>query len=223
MVAAIWGVVALGGLLAWYAADLPDLEEALQPTRRPAITVLASDGTLLATLGDFYGRPLAVHDLPPDLPHAVLAVEDRRFYNHFGLDPFGLVRALFVNLRAGSVVQGGSTITQQAAKNLFLSHERTIKRKVQELLLALWLERRFSKDQILAMYLNRVYLGSGTYGVDAAARKYFGRSATQVNTYQAAMLAGMLKAPSRLNPLSDPRQAQERAREVLEIMVDAGF
>ena len=222
-VAAIWVAVAVGGIVAWYAADLPDIDQALAPTRRPAITVLADDGSVLATLGDVYGRPLAVADLPPVLPRAVLATEDRRFYSHFGLDPLGLARAAYVNLRAGAVVQGGSTITQQAAKNLFLTQERTIKRKVQELLLALWLEHRFSKDQILAIYLNRAYFGAGTYGVDAASRKYFGRPATEVNTYQAAMLAGLLKAPSRLNPRVNPEQAESRARNVLANMVDIGL
>ncbi|MGE5442126.1 MAG: transglycosylase domain-containing protein [Bacteroidota bacterium] len=222
-VAAIWAAVVLSGIVAWYASDLPDIDQALTPTRKPAITVLADDGSVLATLGDFYGRPLAVADLPPVLPRAVLATEDRRFYGHFGLDPLGLARAAYVNLRAGAVVQGGSTITQQAAKNLFLTQERTIKRKVQELLLALWLEHRFSKDQILAIYLNRAYFGAGTYGVDAASRKYFGRPATQVNTYQAAMLAGLLKAPSRLNPLVNPAQAEDRTRDVLANMVDTGF
>jgi penicillin-binding protein 1A len=222
-VAAIWVAVVLGGIVAWYAADLPDIDQALAPTRRPAITVLADDGSVLATLGDVYGRPLAVADLPPVLPRAVLATEDRRFYRHFGLDPLGLARAAYVNLRAGAVVQGGSTITQQAAKNLFLTQERTIKRKVQELLLALWLEHRFSKDQILAIYLNRAYFGAGTYGVDAASRKYFGRPATEVNTYQAAMLAGLLKAPSRLNPRVNPEQAENRTRNVLANMVDTGL
>ncbi len=222
-VAGVWGVVLLGGLVAWYAADLPDIDQALAPTRKPAITVLAEDGSVLATLGDFYGRPLAVADLPKHLPQAVLAVEDRRFYHHFGLDPIGLARAFVTNVRAGSIVQGGSTITQQAAKNLFLTQERTIKRKVQELILALWLERKFSKDQILAIYLNRAYFGAGTYGVDAAARKYFGRPATQVSVYQAAMLAGLLKAPSRLNPIANPESAQGRTRDVLQIMVDADY
>ncbi len=222
-VGAIWLAVVVGGVIAWYAADLPDIDQALTPTRKPTVTMLADDGTVLATLGDFYGRPLVVADLPPALPRAVLATEDRRFYRHFGLDPIGLARALYVNLRAGSVVQGGSTITQQAAKNLFLTPERTIKRKIQELLLALWLERRFSKDQILAIYLNRAYFGAGSYGVDAASRKYFGRPATQVNTYQAAMLAGLLKAPSRLNPLVNQEQAESRAQRVLANMVDAGF
>jgi penicillin-binding protein 1A len=222
-VAGLWGVLLLGGLIAWYAADLPDIDQALAPTRKPAITVLAEDGSVLATLGDFYGRPLAVADLPKHLPDAVLAVEDRRFYGHFGLDPIGLARALIANLRAGGIVQGGSTITQQAAKNLFLTQERTIKRKVQELILALWLERKFSKDQILAIYLNRAYFGAGAYGVDAAARKYFGRPATQVSVYQAAMLAGLLKAPSRLNPRVNPDEAQARTRDVLQIMVDADY
>lgn len=219
----IWGIVLLGGIVAWYAAGLPDIDQALSPTRKPAITVLAEDGSVLATLGDFYGRPLAVADLPKHLPDAVLAVEDRRFYHHFGLDPIGLARAMVANLRAGSVVQGGSTITQQAAKNLFLTQERTVKRKVQELILALWLERKFSKDQILAIYLNRVYFGAGAYGVDAAARKYFGKPATQISVYQAAMLAGLLKAPSRLNPRVNPEDAQARTREVLQIMVDADY
>lgn len=222
-VAGIWMIVAVAAVVGWYAADLPDIESALQPTRRSAITVLAANGTELATYGDFFGRPVTVGELPPALPRAVLAIEDRRFYDHFGVDLLGLARALFVNVRAGAVVQGGSTITQQAAKNLFLTPDRTIKRKIQELLLALWLERRFSKDQILAIYLNRAYFGAGTYGVDAAARKYFNRSATQISTYQAAMLAGLLKAPSRYNPLANADLAEERTRDVLESMVDAGW
>ena len=222
-VVAIWVVVAVGAVVAWYAADLPNIDQALAPTRKPAVTVLAADGSVLATMGDFYGRPLAVSDLPRDLPRAVLATEDRRFYHHFGVDPIGLARAIFVNVRAGAVVQGGSTISQQAAKNLFLTQERTLKRKIQELILAFWLESRFSKDQILAIYLNRAYFGAGSFGVDAAARKYFGRPATQVNTYQAAMLAGLLKAPSRYNPLVNPEQAEERSRDVLQNMVDTGF
>lgn len=222
-VAAIWGLVLLAGVVVWYASDLPDLDAALAPTRRPAITVLARDGSELATLGDYYGRPVRVDELPPALPLAVLAAEDRRFYRHFGLDPIGIGRAAVANIIAGGIVQGGSTITQQAAKNLFLTPDRTLKRKVQELLLALWLERKFSKDQILAIYLNRAYFGAGTYGVDAAARKYFDKPASRVSTYQAAMLAGLLKAPSRYNPLADVDRAVARTRVVLARMVDAGF
>ncbi len=223
MVAGIWLGVIAAGVVAWYLADLPDVDDALASVRRPSVTVKAADGSVLATSGDVYGATLQVADLPPALPLAVLATEDRRFYDHFGLDVFGLIRAMVANVRAGTVVQGGSTITQQAAKNLFLSPERTIKRKVQELALALWLEHAFTKDQILAIYLNRTYFGAGAFGVDAAALKFFGQPASQVSTYQAAMLAGLLKAPSRYNPISSPERAAKRTTQVLQRMVDAGY
>ncbi len=219
---AVWGVIAALAITAWYAYDLPDVDEALAASRRPTVTLLAADGSRLATFGDLYGLPARLGDLPAALPEAVLATEDRRFYRHFGIDPVGLARAAFVNLKAGRVVQGGSTITQQVAKILFLTPERTFKRKVQELLLALWLERKFSKDQIFTVYLNRVYLGAGTYGVEAAARKYFGKPAHHLSTYQAAMLAGLLKAPSRYNPRRHPKRAKDRAIQVLANMVAAG-
>ena len=221
-VTAVWGVIAFTLLAAWYASDLPDVDEAFKATRKPTVTVLAADGGVLARTGDVYGRLARLEKLPPSLPAAVLATEDRRFYSHFGLDIIGLTRAMVANVQAGRIVQGGSTITQQVAKNLFLTPERTFKRKFQELLLALWLERKFSKDQILSIYLNRAYLGSGTYGVDAAARKYFGRPATMVSTYQAAMLAGLLKAPSRYNPIASPDRARARASQVLKNMIAYG-
>lgn len=192
-------------------------------TRRPSITVLSKDDKPIASFGDLYGDVVQVSELPPALPAAVMAVEDRNFYDHFGVDPLGIARAMWVNLRAGRIVQGGSTITQQAAKNLFLSHERTIKRKVQELLLAFWLEWKFTKDQILTLYLNRVYLGAGTYGVEAAAQRYFNKSARDVNTFESALLAGLLKAPSRYNPRADAEAARSRAEVVLAAMTDAGF
>jgi penicillin-binding protein 1A len=153
----------------------------------------------------------------------VLATEDRRFYSHYGIDPVGLLRALYVNLTSGKMVQGGSTITQQLAKNVFLTPERSLHRKGQELLLSFWLEHNFTKTEILELYLNRVYFGSGTYGVDAAARRYFGRPAKDVTLLQAAMLAGMLKAPSRYNPNNDPIAAATRAQIVIQNMIDAGF
>ncbi len=221
--AAIWLGVAIAGLVAWYAYDLPDVDEIAGIARRPSVTLLAADGALLASYGEVYGARLSVADLPPHLPHAVLAVEDRRFYEHPGIDLKGMVRAALANLRAGRIVQGGSTVTQQLAKNLFLTPERTLKRKVQEMLLALWLERKFSKDQILSLYLNRVYLGAGTYGVDAAARRYFGKPAGAVNLYEAAQLAGLLKAPSRYSPARDKDRAEQRTARVLEAMVEAGF
>src|SRR5271170_6082942 len=172
LVAGIWITVAVGGVIAWCALQLPPIDRLEDMSRRPGVTVVAADGSMLANYGDLYGTAYAVKDLPPYLPNAVIAIEDRRFYHHFGVDPIGLVRAAWVNHRAGKVVQGGSTLTQQVAKNLFLTNERSFKRKIQEVLLALWLEHRYSKDQILAIYLNRVYLGAGAYGVDAASRLY---------------------------------------------------
>src|SRR3546814_739236 len=192
-------------------------------TRRPNVTLLAADGTRLASFGDRFGATYSLRELPPHLPRAVIAVEDRRFYEHGGIDYRGLLRAVYVNLREGRIAQGGSTLTQQLAKNLFLSSDRTLKRKIQEVMLAFWLEHRFTKDQILTIYLNRVYLGAGTYGVDAAARHYFGKPATRVSLYEAALLAGLLKAPSRLNPTRDPEGADQRASLVLQTMIESGF
>ena len=223
LVAGVWGFVLLGLVLAWYAYDLPDIEGLAKATRRPSISLLAVDGSPISSTGEVYGRSVTVAEVPPVLPQAVLAVEDRRFYRHWGIDLRGLARAFWVNLQAGEIVQGGSTITQQLAKVLFLTPERTLERKIQEALLAMWLERRFSKDEILSLYLNRVYLGSGTYGVDAAARRYFDKPASEVTLYEAAQLAGLLKAPSRYNPLSDYERAGARTRVVLNAMVEAGF
>jgi penicillin-binding protein 1A len=219
----VWGVIAVIGILSFYAYDLPDVDQALAATRRPTITLKAKDSSHLVTLGDIHGLAVGLNELPPALTQAVLATEDRRFYSHFGLDLIGLARATYTNVRAGRIVQGGSTLTQQVAKNLFLTPERTLKRKVQELLLALWLEQKFSKDQILTVYLNRVYLGAGTYGVEAASKRYFRKSAKRLNTYQAAMLAGLLKAPSRYNPARNPKLAKDRTRQVLFNMVAAGY
>ncbi len=207
----------------WLAYDLPDLSRLATATRRPSITLVTSDGQILASYGDLYGKPVNLDELPPYLPDALLATEDRRFYSHFGVDPKGLLRALLTNIEAGHVIQGGSTITQQLAKNVFLTPDRTVRRKGQEVLLALWLEHSFTKQQILTLYLNRVYFGAGTYGVDAAARKYFGKPAAKVTPFEAAMLAGMVKAPSRYNPLIDPKRAIDRAKQVLASMVDAGY
>ncbi|PKU23395.1 carboxypeptidase [Telmatospirillum siberiense] len=219
---AIWVAIGLGGVIAYYAYDLPDLENLTATARRPSITLLSADGETIAAYGDVYGEPVNLQDLPASLPQAVMATEDRHFYSHFGLDLIGLARAMVVNLRAGHVVQGGSTITQQLAKNLFLTPERSLKRKVQELLMALWLEHKFSKDQILTLYLNRVYLGNGTWGVDAAARRYFDVPATRLNLYQSALLAGLLKAPSRYNPQNDREQSVKRTTQVLANMVAFG-
>ena len=182
--------------------------------------MLASDGTVLAERGLRRGY-VRLDRLPAYLPRAVIATEDRRFYNHLGVDPIGLVRASVRNLAAGTVVQG-ATITQQLAKNLFLSPDRTMARKLEEAIYAIWLERRFTKDEILELYLNRVYFGGGTYGVEAAARRYFGRSSRSVTLTQ-ALLAGLLKAPSRYAPTRNVELASARVDVVLDNMVDAGF
>ena len=218
LVAGIWGIAAIAVLLVVFASDLPDVRQVGGLKKRPGITLLAVDGSLLARSGDLYGNTVAVADLPPNLVHAVIAIEDRRFYHHFGVDPLGMARAAWINARTGTVVQGGSTLTQQLAKNLFLTPDRTFKRKIQEALLALWLEHIYSKDQILTGYLNRVYLGAGSFGVDAAAQTYFGKPATQLNLQESAILAGLLKAPSRYAPTSDMDGALNRAQTVLKAM-----
>ncbi len=223
MLACVWAVIGVTVLVIYYAFDLPDVDTLYDLKRRPEISMVDGAGGRLVSYGDIYRQALRIQDLPKYLPQAVIATEDRRFYTHFGIDPWGMGRAMVVNLMAGRVRQGGSTITQQLAKNVFLTHERSIKRKVQEFLLALWLEHKFSKDQILTMYLNRVYLGAGTHGVDAAAQRYFGRSAREVSLFQAALLAGLLRAPSRLNPVRNPKAAVRRTRVVLGAMVDAGY
>ena len=225
----LWAIILLGGVILWYAYDLPDVKRLQGVTRRPAVTLLARDGSVLATYGDFYGLLVTSQELPSHVSGAILAIEDRRFYSHFGVDVLGILRAAWVNYRSGAVIQGGSTLTQQLAKNFLLSEkmyspqDRSLRRKVQELLLAFWLERKFSKDQILTLYLNRVYLGAGVYGIDAAAYKYFHKRAKDLSIYEATVIAGLLKAPSRYSPLSNPRLAHERARQVLKAMVEAGF
>jgi penicillin-binding protein 1A len=221
-VLAVWGSLSVGLALLWFVADLPRPQAALDAVRRPSLTLQDRGGHVYASFGDVVGDPLHLSDLPAYLPAAAVAVEDRRFYAHGGLDMIGIARAVWVNLTSGRVVQGGSTITQQVAKNLFLSNARTMRRKVQEVILTLWLERTFSKKEILEIWLNRVYLGSGAWGVDAAARMYFGVSARRVTLWQAAVLAGLPRAPSRFNPRADPEAAATRAREVLAAMVEVG-
>ncbi len=222
-VLAIWGTILLGGLVAYYAWDLPDVGGLDQVSRRPSVTLMSDDGIRLASYGDVYGDVLDVDEMSPYLSQAIIAIEDRRFYDHFGIDLLGIARAMLVNIRAGRMAHGGSTITQQLAKNLFLSSERSLKRKVQEALLAIWLEQKFTKKQILTLYMNRVYFGAGTYGVDAASRIYFGLSARKVGLYESALIAGLLKAPSRYNPTSSASKAENRTNLVLQAMVDARF
>ncbi len=221
--AALWAFLGGAGVLAYFALTLPSTDQLTESQRRPSVTILADDGSLVATFGDLFGEPLRLREMPRYLPQAVIATEDRRFYHHFGIDLIGMTRAAFADLRAGHIVQGGSTITQQLAKNLFLTPDRTIARKIRETMLALWLERKFTKNQILELYLNRVYLGAGTYGVDAAAHRYFNKSARNITLYEAAVIAGLLKAPSRFSPINDRARAAGRADQVLQNMVEAGY
>ncbi len=222
-VASLWGVVAGIGLLFWIAYHLPPIESLEVPKRPPAVQIVALDGRVLANRGEMGGAAIALKEMPPYLPKAFLAIEDRRFYSHYGIDPLGLVRAVVANVLHRGVSQGGSTITQQLAKNLFLTQERTLTRKLQEVVLALWLEHKFSKPQILELYLNRVYFGAGAYGVEAAAQRYFGKSAKSVTLAEAALLAGLVKSPSRLSPTKNFDGAEKRAQLVLAAMADYSF
>jgi penicillin-binding protein 1A len=223
LVLGLWGVIAIGGFIAYHAAQLPPISQLAVPKRPPNIAILASDGSLLANRGETGGRTITIGEVPPYLPKAFVAIEDRRFYSHWGIDPVGIGRAVLRNLTGRGVVQGGSTLTQQLAKNLFLTPERTASRKIQEAILALWLEQTYSKNQILELYLNRVYFGSGAYGVEAASQKYFGKSARSVTIAEAAMLGGLVQAPSRLSPHRDPNAAEKRAQLVLAAMADQGY
>ena len=218
----LWGGVAIAGLFAYYASQLPPIDQLAVPKRPPNIAILADDGSLIANRGDTGGAAVRLSELPPYLPKAFVAIEDRRFYSHFGIDPIGIGRAVIRDVTGRGGMEGGSTLTQQLAKNLFLTQERTLSRKIQEAILALWLERKYSKDQILELYLNRVYFGSGAFGVEAAAQKYFGKSARQVTLSEAAVLAGLMKSPTRLAPNRNLTAANERAAQVITAMAEQG-
>ena len=219
----VWGVIALGAAFAYYASQLPPIDQLAIPKRPPDIQILGVDGAVLADRGDTGGAAVRLGDLPAYLPKAFVAIEDRRFYYHFGVDPIGIARAVVRDVVGGGATQGGSTLTQQLAKNLFLTQERTLGRKFQEAILAVWLERKYSKDQILELYMNRVYFGSGAYGVEAAARKYFGHDAKDVTLSEAALLAGLMKSPTRLAPNHNLKGANARAAQVITAMVDQGY
>ncbi len=219
----VWAVLGGAGLVAYYAGQLPPIDQLAVPKRPPNIAIVAEDGAPLVNRGDTGGAAVRLRDLPPYLPKAFVAIEDRRFYAHHGVDPVGIGRALVRNVVGGGGMQGGSTLTQQLAKNLFLTQERTISRKIQEAILALWLEHKYSKDQILELYLNRVYFGSGAYGVEAASEHYFGKPARSVSLAEAAVLAGLMKAPTKLAPNRNPTGARERAAQVIAAMAQEGF
>jgi penicillin-binding protein 1A len=216
----VWGLIAIVAFFAVFATNLPDTSHIFDVKRQPSISYLDRSGGLIAVRGSQLTPPVNLDELPPYVPAAFISIEDQRFYHHFGFDPIGMTRMVFANLRARHIVQGGSTITQQLARNLFLTPDQTIRRKVQELILAVWLETKFSKKQILSLYLNRVYFGEGAYGIEAAAQRYFNKPASQLSVGEAALLAGLMKGPSRYSPVSATERAQARANIVLNKMVE---
>jgi penicillin-binding protein 1A len=215
---ALLGVIVLGAAVAMTAQSLPSFGDLKSSQNGQTIVVRARDGSELIALGPSYGRWLPYDQIPEVMKDAMVSVEDRRFRSHIGVDPIGVVRSLMVRLESGYWRQGGSTITQQLARNVFLNNSRTFGRKLREGVLALALETKFSKDQILELYLNKVYFGGGAYGIDAASRKFFGHSGTDLSLPEAAIIAGLVKAPSRYSPTADVDAAKERGEVVLRVM-----
>ncbi|SFZ84972.1 penicillin-binding protein 1A [Devosia enhydra] len=222
-VLAVWGGIAIAGVVAYYAVQLPAADSWAVPERPANIRIVAANGQLISNRGQMGGEAVALRELPHYVPAAVLAIEDRRFYEHFGVDPIGILRAFINNTTEGRITGGGSTITQQLAKNLFLTPDQNYGRKIQEALLSLWLERNYTKEDILELYLNRVFFGHNSYGIEAASQTYFGKSARNLSLGEAAILAGSLQAPSRLNPRTNPEASATRARLVLGAMAEEGY
>jgi penicillin-binding protein 1A len=220
---AVLGAIFLGTAVFMTARDLPEFDELKSSQQGQMIVVRAMDGTEIVSLGPSYGKWIAYRQIPPVMKDAMVAVEDRRFYSHFGIDPIGIARSLVVRLRTGYFREGASTITQQLARNVFLNNNRTFGRKLREGVLALALETKLSKQQILELYLNKVYFGGGAYGIDAASRKFFDHSARDLSLAEAAIVAGLVKAPSRYSPTADVKAAQDRARVVLSVMAANGY
>jgi penicillin-binding protein 1A len=220
---AAWGVIFGGLFFSHFLSNLPDVRNLMVAGPSQDITILDDRGRQIARRGLTQGSMVRVEDLPDYVSNAFIAIEDRRFRSHFGIDPIGLARAAGANMMTGHVVQGGSTLTQQLAKNLFLTPNRNFERKAQEAMLALYLESRYSKNQILTLYLNRVYFGAGVYGIEAAAQKFYGKHASELGLTEAAMIAGSVKAPARYNPLADTDAGLARAQIVLKAMQGAGF
>lgn len=216
-------VVSVWVWIYWGLPRVPDADALWALNRQASVMFVDREGEILGVRGPYYARRARLAELPDYVPQAFLAIEDRRFYEHEGVDRMAMIRALLANLRAGETVQGASTISQQLARNLFLTPKQTINRKLREMVLASRIERRLTKDEILELYLNRVYLGDQAYGIDAAARRFFGKPATELTLAEAAMLAGLPKAPSRSAPTENFERATARQHLVLEAMVEAGF
>jgi penicillin-binding protein 1A len=207
----------------FFIHDMPDLDNLETKGRRASIIFESYDGKTIAVYGDLFRNVVKIDGLPKYVADSIIAIEDRRFYRHCGVDLLGITRAMWTNILNRRIVQGGSTLTQQLAKNLFLSQSRSIKRKVQEFILALWLEKKFTKKQILSIYVNRVYFGGGAYGIDAAAYRFFGKKASQITLYEAAKLASVLKSPATYSPFYNIDKSDQRTNLVLSCMVEAGY
>jgi penicillin-binding protein 1A len=215
--------ICVAGVVYYYWMQMPATTSWRVPDRPANIRVVAADGQLISNRGKMGGEAVSLAELPHYVPAAFIAIEDRRFYDHFGIDVMGLGAVALESVQAGRVTRGASTITQQLAKNLFLTPDQTLGRKVQEALLALWLEHNYTKDEILELYLNRVFFGNNSTGIEAASQTYFGKSARNLSLGEAAVLAGSMQAPSRLNPKGRPELVEARQRLVLKAMADQGY
>jgi penicillin-binding protein 1A len=219
---ALLGLIGIVVAVLITARSLPSYQELKSSQAGQMVVVRAADGTEIVTLGPSYGKWIPYASIPRVMTQAMVSVEDRRFREHPGVDPLGIARSFWVRVQSGHWRQGGSTITQQLARNIFLNNSRTFDRKIREAVLALALEQKFSKDQILELYLNKVYFGGGAYGVDSAARKFFGHPGERLSLAEAAIIAGLVKAPSHYSPTADAKAAVDRAQVVLQVMQDAG-
>jgi penicillin-binding protein 1A len=223
VIAGLLGVMVLGIFVAIARGEIDSFEDLKASPNGQMIRVRAADGTVIQSLGPSFGRWLSIDQLPSEMKDAMVAVEDRRYYIHPGVDPIGITRSLYVRAIDGRWTQGGSTITQQLARNIYLNNNKEFGRKIREVILALAMETKFSKDQILELYLNKVYFGGGAYGVDAASRKFFDHGAEDLSLAEAAIIAGLVKAPSHYSPTADAQAAIDRATVVVGVMQDAGM
>jgi penicillin-binding protein 1A len=223
IVAALLGIMVVGIFVAIARGEIDSFEDLKASPNGQMIRVRAADGTVIQSLGPSFGRWLTVSQLPDEMKDAMVAVEDRRFYMHPGVDPIGITRSFWVRAVKGRWTQGGSTITQQLARNIYLNSNKEFGRKIREIILAMAIETKFSKAQILELYLNKVYFGGGAYGVDAASRKFFDHGAESLDLAESAIIAGLVKAPSRYSPTADAKAALGRAGVVVEVMQDAGM
>ncbi len=221
-IAVVWIAIIGVAAVAFFAQGLPDISRLYAIQRQPSITYLDRSGGLISVRGSQYAPPVKIDDMPAYVPAAFVSIEDRRFYHHMGFDLIGILRAVVSDVRHRHAAEGASTITQQLARNLFLTPDQTIKRKIQELILAVELEQKFSKKEILALYMNRVYFGAGAYGIEAAAQRYFNKPSSKLSVGEVAILAGLLKSPTHYSPISDRERAARRATIVLDKMVQTG-